>query len=82
MPGLRVSISPCSTISNMQHALIAIGVVLLVVGLLWPWLSKLGLGRLPGDIRIETANGVFYFPITTCVIVSVVLSLIIWFIRR
>lgn len=67
---------------NMQRALIVIGVVLLLVGLLWPWLSKLGLGRLPGDIRIETANGVFYFPITTCVIVSIVLSLIIWFIRR
>src|SRR5450432_463752 len=42
---------------NMQRVLIAIGVFLLVVGLLWPWLSKLGLGRLPGDIRIETANG-------------------------
>jgi uncharacterized protein HemY len=62
---------------NMQRVLIAIGAVLLLVGLLWPWL-----GRLPGDIRIETANGVFYFPITTCVIVSIVLSLIIWFIRR
>ena len=66
----------------MQRVLIAIGAVLLLVGLLWPWLSKLGLGRLPGDIRIETANGVFYFPITTGVIVSIVLSLIIWFIRR
>jgi hypothetical protein len=74
--------STCSTICNMQRILIAIGVVLLLVALLWPWLSKLGLGRLPGDIRIETANGVFYFPIMTCVIVSIVLSLIIWFIRR
>ena len=68
--------------SNMQRILIAIGAVLLLVGLLWPWLSSLGLGRLPGDIRIETANGVFYFPITTCVIVSIVVSLVIWFIRR
>lgn len=58
------------------------GAVLLLGGLLWPWLSRLGLGRLPGDVRIETANGVFYFPITTCVIVSIVLSLVIWFIRR
>ena len=74
--------STCSTMSNMQRILIAIGVVLLLVGLFWPWLSKLGFGRLPGDIRVETANGVFYFPITTCVIVSIVLSLIIWFIRR
>jgi hypothetical protein len=66
----------------MQRILIIIGVGLLLVGLLWPWLSKLGLGRLPGDIRIETENGFFYFPITTCVIISVVISLVIWFIRR
>jgi hypothetical protein len=66
----------------MQRILIVIGAVLLLVGLLWPWLFKLGLGRLPGDIRIETANGVFYFPITTCLIISIVLSLVIWFIRR
>ena len=66
----------------MQRILIAIGAILLLVGLLWPWLRRLGLGRLPGDIRIETANGVFYFPITTCVIVSIVVSLMIWFIRR
>jgi len=66
----------------MQRILIAIGAVLLLVGLLWPWLSRLGLGRLPGDIRIETESSVFYFPITTCVVVSIVLSLVIWFIRR
>jgi hypothetical protein len=65
----------------MQRILIAIGAVLLMVGLLWPWLSKLGLGRLPGDIRIETENGVFYFPVTTCVIISIVVSLVTWFIR-
>jgi hypothetical protein len=68
--------------SNMQRILIAIGAVLLLVGLLWPWLSSLGLGRLPGDIRVETENGVFYFPITTGVVISIVLSLVIWFIRR
>jgi hypothetical protein len=67
---------------NMQRILIAIGVIVLLVGLLWPWLSRLGLGRLPGDIRVETANGIFYFPITTCLIISVILSLVIWFIRR
>ena len=67
---------------DMQRILIAIGVVLLLAGLLWPWLSRLGLGRLPGDIRIETAHGVFYFPITTCVVISIVLSLVIWVIRR
>ena len=66
----------------MQRALIAVGIVILIAGLLWPWFSKLGLGRLPGDIRIETENGVFYFPIVTCIIISVVLSLILWLIRK
>ena len=66
----------------MQRTLIVVGAAVLLVGLLWPWLSKLGLGRLPGDIRVETENGVFYFPITTCIVISVVLSLILWFLRR
>jgi hypothetical protein len=66
----------------MQRVLIALGAVLLLVGLAWPWLARLGLGRLPGDIRVETENGVFYFPITTCVVISLVLSLVVWFIRR
>ena len=66
----------------MQRVLIVIGVVIALVGLAWPWLSKLGLGRLPGDIRIETDHGVFYFPIVTCLIISAVLSVVIWFIRR
>ena len=66
----------------MQRVLIFLGAVLLLAGLLWPWLSKLGLGRLPGDIRVETENGFFYFPITTCVIISLVLSLVFWLLRR
>ena len=66
----------------MQRALIVIGAVLVVAGLAWPWLSKLGFGRLPGDIRIETENGGFYLPIVTCIVISVVLSLVLWFIRR
>jgi hypothetical protein len=66
----------------MQRALIVIGAVLLLAGLAWPWLSKLGLGRLPGDIRIETESGGFYFPIVTCLVISVVLSLLLWFFRR
>ncbi len=72
----------CNKMRHMQRILITIGAGLLLAGLLWPWLSRLGLGRLPGDIRIETENGVFYFPITTCVIISVVLSLVLWLIRR
>lgn len=66
----------------MQRFLIVLGIVLLAAGLAWPWLSKLGLGRLPGDIRIETESGGFYFPIVTCLVISVVLSLILWFLRR
>jgi hypothetical protein len=66
----------------MQRSLIIIGVALVLVGLAWPWISKLGLGRLPGDIRIETESGAFYFPIVTCLIISVVLSLVLWFLRR
>lgn len=66
----------------MQRALIIIGVVILAAGLAWPWLSRLGLGRLPGDIRIETEGGGFYFPIVTCIVISVVLSLVLWLFRR
>lgn len=66
----------------MQRVLVIAGVLVLAVGLLWPWIAKLGLGRLPGDIRIQTDNGIFYFPLVTCLIVSAVLSLILWFFRR
>ena len=66
----------------MQRALIVAGVVLVLAGVAWPWISKLGLGRLPGDIRIESENGGFYFPIVTCLIISAVLSLVLWFLRR
>jgi hypothetical protein len=66
----------------MRQWLIAIGVVLVAVGLLWPWLTKLGLGRLPGDFVVERGNFSFYFPIVTCVIASVVLSLILWLLNR
>jgi Protein of unknown function (DUF2905) len=62
--------------------LIAIGLALIVVGPLWPWLSKLGLGRLPGDIAIERGNLRLYFPITTCLIVSVVISFVFWLLNR
>jgi hypothetical protein len=66
----------------MQWTLIVIGIALLVIGLGWPWLSRLGLGRLPGDIRVETENSVFCLPVTTCVILSIVLSLVLWLLRR
>jgi Protein of unknown function (DUF2905) len=66
----------------MQRTLIVVGIALVVLGLAWPWVAKLGLGRLPGDIRIEGENGGFYFPIVTCIIISAVLSLVLWFLRR
>jgi hypothetical protein len=66
----------------MARWLIIAGIVLIVLGLAWPLISKLGLGRLPGDIRIEREGFTFYFPIVTGLIVSVVLSLILWFFRK
>ena len=66
----------------MRRALIVLGAVLLLAGLLWPWLSKLGLGRLPGDIRFEKDGFGFYFPLTTGLIISAVLSLILWLLRK
>ena len=66
----------------MQKWLIAIGVLFVLAGLLWPYLSHLGLGRLPGDIVIERDNVHFYFPIVTCLIISLALSVIVWLINR
>jgi Protein of unknown function (DUF2905) len=66
----------------MARTLIIIGLVVVAVGLLWPWVSRLGLGRLPGDIVIERGNTSFYFPIVTCVLISVALSLVLWLFGR
>jgi ribose/xylose/arabinose/galactoside ABC-type transport system permease subunit len=66
----------------MTRLLITLGVVFIIVGLAWPWLSKLGLGRLPGDIVIERENFRFFFPITTMILISLALSLIFWLFRK
>jgi hypothetical protein len=66
----------------MAKWLITIGVVCVALGLLWPLLVKLGLGRLPGDVAMKKEGFSFYFPITTSIIVSIVLSLLIWLFRR
>ncbi|MEW6353940.1 MAG: DUF2905 domain-containing protein [Pseudomonadota bacterium] len=66
----------------MARTLIIIGVVFVIVGLLWPWLSKIGLGRLPGDIVVERENARFYFPLTTSIIVSIILTLLFWLFRK
>ena len=67
---------------SVARILIILGIVLVIAGLAWPWITKLGLGRLPGDIVVERENSRFYFPIVTCVIISVVLTLIMWLFRR
>ena len=66
----------------MSRWLIVSGFLLLVLGIAWPWLSKLGLGHLPGDIHIQRKGFHFYFPITTGLLVSLVISLIFWIFRR
>ena len=66
----------------MQKVLIGLGVVLLAVGLLWPWLGKLPIGRLPGDIIIDRPNLKIYIPITTMIIISVVISLLSRFFKK
>ncbi len=68
---------------ELGKLLIVFGVVLVVLGIaLWSGFGASWLGRLPGDIRIERSNSTFYFPIVTCIIISVVLSIIFSFFRR
>jgi hypothetical protein len=66
----------------VQRLLIVLGLLLVVVGLLWPWLSKLPWGRLPGDISIQRPGFSFHFPLMTSIVVSIVLTLIVWWIGR
>jgi hypothetical protein len=66
----------------MARFLIVLGLAILVAGLLWPFLSRIGLGRLPGDIVIERENLTFYFPLMTCLLLSVVFSLVFWIVNR
>ena len=66
----------------MARFLIALGLAILMVGLLWPYLSKLGLGRLPGDIVIERENGTVYVLLATCLLLSLLLSLVFWVANR
>ena len=66
----------------MARFLIVLGLAILVAGLLWPYLSRIGLGRLPGDIVIERENMTFYFPLMTCLLLSIMLSLVLWAVNR
>lgn len=66
----------------MSRTLIVIGLVIVALGVLWPWLGRLGLGRLPGDIVVEREGFTFYAPIATGLLISVVLSIILWLLNR
>lgn len=66
----------------MQKTLIVIGLAILAAGLVWPFLSKLGLGRLPGDIVMKREGFSVHFPIVTCLLISAGLSLMLWLIRK
>jgi hypothetical protein len=66
----------------MQRSLIVIGVLLVAIGVAWPWLSRLPLGRLPGDIIIVRPGFRFYFPLTTMILVSLLISLLLRIFRR
>ena len=66
----------------MNRFLIIFGIVLVVIGVAWPLIAKLGLGRLPGDILIERENFRLYIPLATSLLISLVLSLVLWFINR
>ena len=67
---------------DMQRFLIGLGLLILLAGIAWPVLSRIGLGRLPGDIMIQRGGTSFYFPIVTCILISVVLSILIWLFNR
>jgi Protein of unknown function (DUF2905) len=66
----------------MRRILIVLGLLIVLVGIAWPWLSRLPLGRLPGDIVIDRPDFKVFVPITTMIIVSVVLSVLLWLMRR
>ncbi len=66
----------------MQKFLLITGGLILLIGLAWPWLSAMPLGRLPGDIIVKRENFTFYFPLTTMIVLSVLVALIVWLLRR
>jgi hypothetical protein len=66
----------------MTRILVTLDIILVIAGFAWPWLAKLGLGRLPGDIVIERDNYRFYFPLTTMILLSLFLSWLLWLFRK
>jgi hypothetical protein len=66
----------------MNRWLIIVGLLLVVFGLAWPWVSRIPWGRLPGDFSIERENFSFHFPLLTGLIVSLLLTLLLWLFRK
>jgi hypothetical protein len=66
----------------MQKALLYIGIIAILMALLWPWLGRVPLGRLPGDVIIDKPNLKIYIPITTMILISVLISVLLWILRR
>lgn len=66
----------------MSRALIVVGLIAVAAGLLWPWLSRMPLGHLPGDLIIRREGFTVYVPIATMALVSVVVSLLLWLFGR
>ena len=66
----------------MQKTLIIVGVLLIMIGILWPWVVKLPIGRLPGDIVINRPGLKVYIPVTTMGLISVIVSLILWLLKK
>jgi hypothetical protein len=67
---------------DMQRFLIGLGLAILAAGIAWPLISRIGLGRLPGDIVIQRGNTGFYFPLVTCLVISLALSALAWLLNR
>lgn len=66
----------------MSKWLVIAGIVLVILGLLWPLIAKLGLGHLPGDIHVKRDNVDLYFPLTTSILISLAASLLLWLLRK
>lgn len=68
--------------SQIQKYLLLIGAIIILAGLFWPWLSKLPIGKLPGDIFIDKPNFKLYIPVATMLIISILISLAVWLFRK
>ena len=65
----------------MQKILIILGLIILIIGLFYPHIKKLGLGKMPGDIIINSENSTIFFPIMTCILISIILTIIFNFFK-